>query len=90
MHHLQLILNQREGALLRTLGVVERRGFTTRQFRTAEGPRPSTWLVDLQVSTTDGLPTRCPNVLSRHLAKIHDVEHVRVIEQVVMERPVSW
>ena len=64
---LHLLLADREGALVRLLGLVERRGFRLGAVRTAATPR------GLRLSLTLASDDRAADVLLRQVARLHDV-----------------
>lgn len=72
--HFEIRLAPSEGALLRTLGLIQRRGFRVGELalRSETGGQ----VLNLSV---DG-PGRSPEVLARQIARLHDVEHVERIE----------
>jgi acetolactate synthase regulatory subunit len=69
----EIDLDHSEGALLRVLGTVERRGFALIEM-TAEKPDAESYSVRLQV---DG--ERDPQVLCRQLERLVDVRAVRLL-----------
>jgi len=72
-HALHLKLAHVEGALVRVLGVTERRGWSTTGL-TAE-PEPSHGTLDLNLNVLGDRPV---DLLVRQLAKLHDVHEVKV------------
>lgn len=70
----EIRLTPTEGALLRTLGLIQRRGFSVDEMalRNEHGGQ----LLSLSLES-DG---RCPNVLARQIARLHDVETVERLE----------
>lgn len=91
MHQLRIVVNQCEGALLRTLGTIERRGYFTLGLHTENGPFPSTWTVAVTVQERPGIG-RSAAVLARHLEKLYDVQSVQIESAnvpIAVERPAS-
>jgi len=71
-YRLELVLKPAEGALLRVLGMVERRGFFPYNIdgkRSADG-----WRVQMEISGQ-----RPPETLRHQLEKVYDCESVRVV-----------
>ena len=62
-----------EGALLRMLGVVERRGFVIRNVAMAEVASEATIAMDVEARD----PLRRPDVLTRQLERLIDVRSAR-------------
>ncbi|MEM9455089.1 MAG: ACT domain-containing protein [Myxococcota bacterium] len=73
-HNLELLVDLREGALVRMLGLIERRGFLPLGVQTRPGQEPGTLCVSLHVQTKDA--PRSVQVLQRHLRKLYDVREV--------------
>jgi len=75
MHYqLDLVLNVAEGALLRVLGLVERRGFVVQSVQAQRNDEPlSRWHVQLVVSSTRSVET-----LRRQLEKVYDCQSIHV------------
>lgn len=71
-HHLQIQLRAGEGAVLRAIGLVERRGFRLESMRLAEVAGASQRL-DLDVSSE-----RPAELLKRQLERLHDVLSVEL------------
>jgi acetolactate synthase regulatory subunit len=67
MPELHLLLADREGALVRLLGLVERRGFRLGAIRTCATPRGT------RLSLTLASDDRAADVLLRQVARLHDV-----------------
>lgn len=67
----EIRLHQAEGAVLRTLGLIQRRGFTIREIRLEPGPGHQRLRLALADSTRD------PAVLRRQIERLHDVISVR-------------
>lgn len=72
-HALNLKLAHVEGALLRVLGVTERRGWSTTSLRAEATAEQETLALSLTV-----LGDRPVELLVRQLAKLHDVHAVEV------------
>lgn len=70
---LELALDRAEGALLRVLGTIERRGWNVLTVNAASDNRSYTVNV-----TLDG--ARDPDVLCRQLERLVDVQAVRVVQ----------
>lgn len=70
---LELALDRAEGALLRVLGTIERRGWNVLTVNAASDSRSYT--VNL---TLDG--TRDPDLLCRQLERLIDVQAVRLVQ----------
>jgi acetolactate synthase II small subunit len=67
LHALGLVLSRSEGALLRLLGTVQRRGFEIAGLST-QARDADTWIVLMQLSSA-----RDVQVLKRHVEKLYDV-----------------
>ena len=74
---LQIRFDNQEGALLRLLGAVERRGFSLRQVAMAAGPADA--LLTLDVEARDS--GRSLDVIARQLDRLVDVHSVLVSSQ---------
>jgi acetolactate synthase II small subunit len=72
---LELALDRAEGALLRVLGTIERRGWNVLAVNAASDAR--SYSVSL---TLDG--SRDPEILCRQLQRLVDVQAVRLVESV--------
>jgi acetolactate synthase II small subunit len=72
--HFEIRLAHNEGALLRTLGLIQRRGFNVGEL--ALRSEKTAQLLSLSL---DG-QGRCPDVLARQIARLHDVETVERVE----------
>lgn len=70
-HEMKIELSENEGAMLRTVGLVERRGFALRSctLHDAEGGRRL-----LEIAVESGRPVE---VLKRQLERLHDVLSVQ-------------
>jgi len=75
MHYrLDLVLNVAEGALLRVLGLIERRGFVVQSVHAQRSEEPALcWQVQLIVSST-----RSSETLQRQLEKNYDCQSVQM------------
>jgi len=74
-YRLDLVLTPAEGALLRVLGMVERRGFSPRNITgSREAADAGRWHVQMEVSGE-----RPPETLCRQLEKVYDCESVRIV-----------
>jgi len=73
-YQLDVVLHPAEGALLRVIGMAERRGFTPCTISGAPVPdAPERWHLQMVVSGA-----RPPETLRRQLEKIHDCISVQV------------
>ena len=72
-YRLDLVLKPAEGALLRTLGMVERRGFAPRAISGAPSAGDGRWRLQLEV---DG--QRPAESLRLQLGKVYDCESVEI------------
>lgn len=72
-YRLDLVLKPAEGALIRVLGMVERRGFAPHAVNAAHSPEDGRWQLQLLV---DG--HRPPETLRLQLQKVYDCESVRI------------
>ncbi len=73
-NHFEIRLKSSEGALLRTLGLIQRRGFAIAEMALrADGEGQ---LLRLAVSGQG----RCPEILARQVARLHDVITIERIE----------
>ncbi len=75
-HELQLTVNRVEGAILRTLGLIERRGFAVTAIKTAAAEPGSPMDMVLEVESSG----RSVDVLVRQVAKLIDVCAVARLE----------
>lgn len=64
-----LLLKRTEGALVRLLGTVQRRGFEVAAIHTYPHAEPELWRVELELSEGD----RDVSLLERQLEKLYDV-----------------
>jgi acetolactate synthase II small subunit len=71
-YRLDLIVKQAEGALVRVIGMVERRGFTLRDVQ-ATPHADGRWRLQMQVDST-----RPAETLRHQLEKVYDCESVSV------------
>ena len=67
MHEFTLLLSDAEGALVRVLGTIERRGFKLASISSRPSPRG----IHLTLSTTSA--GRAPEILLRQIQRLHDV-----------------
>ncbi len=74
---LQIRFDNAEGALLRLLGTVERRGFVLREVAMADGPDDA--LLTLDVEPRD--PSRSLEIVVRQLDRLVDVRSVTFSSQ---------
>jgi len=73
-YRLDLVLNVAEGALLRVLGLVERRGFVVQFVQAQRTEEPANcWQVQLVVSST-----RSAETLQRQLEKNYDCQSIQM------------
>jgi len=73
-YRLDLVLNVAEGALLRVLGLVERRGFVVQSVQAQRNEEAAhSWQVQLVVSST-----RSAETLQRQLEKNYDCQSVQI------------
>lgn len=63
-----------EGAMIRMLGLIERRGFAIRAMTMAEASGAASVAMDVEPSDT----TRCLDVLARQLGRLVDVNSVSI------------
>ena len=74
-YRLDLVLKPAEGALVRVLGMVERRGFSASNIAGArKADDAGRWHVQIDI---DG--TRPPETLCHQLQKVYDCESVRLV-----------
>jgi len=74
-YRLELVLKPAEGALLRVLGMVERRGFSPLAVNaTRKVDAAGRWQVQMEISGN-----RPPETLRHQLQKIYDCESVQVV-----------
>ena len=79
-HTLKIQLSASEGAVLRTLGLIERRGFSLGKCSISEAD-DSGRSMEVTVSST-----RPGDLLKRQLERLHDVQRVELRPAVVMEK----
>ena len=73
-YQLDLVLKPVEGALLRVIGMVERRGFAPYAIHgDANGDDAGRWHLQMRVNSD-----RPPETLCRQLEKVYDCESVRI------------
>ena len=78
-HTLNITLSSAEGAVLRTLGLIERRGFSLDRCSVGEIEN-SRRAMEVSVSST-----RPGDLLKRQLERLHDVYHVELRPAVVIQ-----
>ena len=78
-HCFEIEIDQAEGALLRVLGTVERRGFSLLELNAG---KPDADSVALRL-TLDG--ERDPEVLCRQLQRLVDVRAIRLVPESIVE-----
>ena len=72
-YRLDLVLRPAEGALLRVLGMAERRGFTPLAIEGAQPPDGGDWRLQLTVHGA-----RPPESLQRQIEQLHDCLSVEI------------
>ncbi|MGB0513286.1 MAG: ACT domain-containing protein [Wenzhouxiangellaceae bacterium] len=77
----ELRLSASEGALIRALGLIQRRGFTVGAVDMRS--RGEQLRVRLELAPCE----RCPEVLARQILRLHDVEVVRRLKDRARPRP---
>jgi acetolactate synthase-1/3 small subunit/acetolactate synthase II small subunit len=65
-----------EGALVRLIGLVERKGWEVRGLDLTEGVQDDSTQMKVSLAPRDG--TRAIEVLCRHVAKMHDVFGIEI------------
>ena len=89
-HTLHIQLSSCEGAVIRALGLMERRGFSIRKCLVGE---PDGAVRDLEVTVSS---TRSGDLLKRQLERLHDVQSVELRPVAVTNknnpgiRPINW
>ena len=73
---IELRLERTEGALVRTLGLIERRGFSVTAIATRNDPNPAMLVLRLEVTTED----RSFDTLIRQILRLFDVRAARLME----------
>jgi len=74
-HTLKLTIQRVEGAVIRTLGLIERRGFSVTSINTvAEDASPH-----MEMTLEIHSPQRSAETLARHVEKLFDVTNVHLI-----------
>ena len=73
-YRLDLVLKPVEGALVRVIGMTERRGFVPRAISGGTGGADGRWQLQLVVDSN-----RPPETLRRQLLKVYDCESVQVV-----------
>jgi acetolactate synthase II small subunit len=74
MKRLAIDLTPAEGAVVRVLGLVERRGFVVRGLAMNEDERGASLVIDLEPRD----PGRRAEVVARQLGRLVDVNHVTI------------
>ena len=74
-HTLKLTLQRVEGAVIRTLGLIERRGFAVMAINTASDESSPLLELTLQISSAE----RSAETLARHVEKLFDVRTVDLV-----------
>jgi acetolactate synthase II small subunit len=74
MQRLAIDLTPAEGAVVRVLGLVERRGFVVRGLAMNEDERGASLVIDLEPRD----PGRRAEVVARQLGRLVDVNHVTI------------
>ncbi len=74
-HTLKLSLQRVEGAVIRTLGLIERRGFSVNAINTASDETSPHLELTVQISS----PGRSAETLARHVEKLFDVRNVDLV-----------
>ena len=75
-HTLKLTLQRVEGAVIRTLGLIERRGFAVTSIQTDSDSESPHMELTLEVHSGQ----RSAETLTRHVAKLFDVRHVALVD----------
>ena len=76
-HTLRIQLSSVEGAVIRALGLIERRGYSLNKCTVSE---PDGTGRDMEVSVTSSRPG---DLLKRQLERLHDVYHVELLPTAV-------
>ncbi len=76
-HTMTLKIDRVEGAIIRTLGMIERRGFTVTGISTAAGEAEHQMEMTVELQTAG----RSVEVLARQVARLFDVSSVSFAEQ---------
>ena len=79
---LEVSLTRAEGAIVRTLGVIERRGFIVNAVTTRNDPQSESLVLQVEV-TSRGRPF---DVLLRQVLRLFDVRHALLLEAPVGQR----
>jgi acetolactate synthase small subunit len=74
-HTLKLTIQRVEGAVIRTLGLIERRGFSVTSINTASDEASPHMEMTLEIHS----PQRSVETLARHVEKLFDVSDVHLI-----------
>lgn len=73
---LDIAFNKSEGALLRLIGLVERKGYEIRALSLGEASQDEPASMSVTIVPRD--ETRNVEVLKRHIEKMHDVSEVQI------------
>lgn len=79
-HTLRIQLSSVEGAVIRALGLIERRGYSLDRCTVSESDGTGR---NMEVSVTS---TRSGDLLKRQLERLHDVYHVELVSAVITLR----
>ena len=74
MQRLAIDFTPAEGAVIRVLGLVERRGFVVRRLAMSEQESSASLVIDLEPRD----PSRRAEVVARQLGRLVDVNHVSI------------
>ena len=74
MQRLAIDFTPAEGAVVRVLGLVERRGFVVRRLAMSEQESSASLVIDLEPRD----PSRRAEVVARQLGRLVDVNHVSI------------
>jgi acetolactate synthase II small subunit len=74
MQRLAIDFTPAEGAVIRVLGLVERRGFVVRRLAMSEQESGASLVIDLEPRD----PSRRAEVVARQLGRLVDVNHVSI------------
>ncbi len=77
-HTLRIQLSSVEGAVIRALGLIERRGFSLNKCSVSESDGTGR---NMEVTVTS---TRPGDLLKRQLERLHDVYHVELVPEIIM------
>jgi len=77
----EITLDTAEGALIRTLGLIQRRGFNVSRMDMNTTDRTHQLKLELAPCS------RCPEVLKRQIERLHDVQQVRTLGAIESTQP---